>query len=98
MAERTLFSNSTDLTEFAAGQTICTEGEAGDSMFVINAGEVEISINGRVINQLGPGELFGELALIDQGPRSATAVAKTACKLVTLDEKRFMFLIQHNPY
>ena len=45
-----------------------------------------------------PGGVLGELALVDKGPRSATAVAKTDCKIAPVDERRFTFLVQEHPY
>ena len=67
-------------------------------MYTVIEGEVEIIINDTVIETVEPGGILGELALIDNKPRSATAIAKTNCKLVPIDEKRFTFLIQQTPY
>jgi CRP-like cAMP-binding protein len=47
---------------------------------------------------MGPGEPFGEMALIDQTPRTATAIAKTPCKLAVIPEKRFLFMVQTTPH
>jgi CRP-like cAMP-binding protein len=99
MAEPTtdLFRNSKDFVSFSAGQTIFQEDEPGDVMYVVLEGAVDILINGKVINTVGPGGLLGELALIDTRPRSATAVAQTDCKLVPISAKRFAFLVQQTP-
>jgi CRP-like cAMP-binding protein len=51
-----------------------------------------------VVETIGPEGFFGELALIDQSPRSATAVARTDCKLVGLDERRFIFMVDEMPF
>jgi CRP-like cAMP-binding protein len=67
-------------------------------MYVILEGEVELRIGGRVVETLGPGEPFGEMALIDHAPRIATATAKSDCRLVAVPEKRFLFLVQQTPY
>jgi CRP-like cAMP-binding protein len=67
-------------------------------MYVIKEGEVDILVNDKVIETVGPGGIVGETALIDTHPRSATVVAKTDCQLVPIDEKRFTFLIQQTPY
>jgi CRP-like cAMP-binding protein len=82
----------------SAGSTIFAEGEAADGFFVVIEGEVDISVRGFVLAKLGAGELFGEMALIDERPRSATAVAHTDAKLVKVDEKRFLFLVAQTPY
>lgn len=67
-------------------------------MYTVIEGEVEIIINDTVIETVEPGGILGELALIDNKPRSATAIAKSNCKLVPTDEKRLTFLIQQPPY
>lgn len=93
-----LFRNETDGEFFAAGQTIFAQGDAGDSMYVVLQGEVELAINGSVLERLGPGEPFGEMALIDRAPRVATVVAVTDCRLAAISEQRFLFLVQQTPY
>jgi CRP-like cAMP-binding protein len=93
-----LFRNAKETRIVPAGETIVREGEPGDVMYVLLEGEVDILARGRVINHLQPGDMFGELALIDSRPRSATAVAVTECKLAMVDQRRFMFLIQETPF
>jgi CRP-like cAMP-binding protein len=92
-----LFRNATDTRPFAAGATIFREGEEGHEMFVIRNGLVEILLHDHVVATLSEGEIFGEMALIDTHPRSATARAKEDCTLVPVDERRFTFLIQQTP-
>ena len=92
-----LFRNATDTRPFAAGVTIFREGDEGHEMFVIRNGLVEILLHDRVVATLSEGEIFGEMALIDARPRSATARAKEDCTLVPVDERRFTFLIQQTP-
>jgi len=93
-----LFRNETEAISFPAGHTIFSAGERGDAMYVVLEGEVELSINETVVQTLGPGEPFGEMALIDRAPRIATVVAKTACQLVAIPEKRFLFMVQQTPH
>ena len=83
---------------FKAGDVIFREGEPGRFMYVISGGEVEILIGPQVVETAGAGSIFGEMALIDGGARSATAVAKTDCELVGIDQKRFEFLVQQTPF
>jgi CRP/FNR family transcriptional regulator, cyclic AMP receptor protein len=80
------------------GQIIFNEGDTGKLMYLVKTGEVEISKKGRQIDHVSPGGVFGEMALIDSSPRSATARAKTDCQLIPVDEFRFLFLVQHAPY
>ena len=87
-----------DFEGFSAGQHIFTAGQPGDTMYVVKEGEVEVLVNGKVVDTLGPGGILGEMALIDKQPRSATAVAKTDCKLVSVDEQRFQRLVKQTPH
>ena len=80
------------------GEVIFREYDMGAEMYVVLEGQVELTIQDRVVETLGPGEPFGEMALIDQAPRTATATAKTACKLAVIPEKRFLFMIQTTPH
>jgi CRP/FNR family transcriptional regulator, cyclic AMP receptor protein len=93
-----LFRNATDLVAYAAGDVIFSVGEPGDRMYVVIEGEVDVVSGSRTIETTGPGGLLGELALIDRSPRSATAIARTACRLVPIDEKRFEFLVGQTPF
>jgi CRP/FNR family cyclic AMP-dependent transcriptional regulator len=93
-----LFRDTTDSISCEAGQVIFEEGKPGSVMYVILDGEVEILKGESLITTIGPGGIIGEMALIDAGPRSATARAKTACRLVEITERRFMFLVQQTPH
>jgi CRP/FNR family cyclic AMP-dependent transcriptional regulator len=62
---------------FAAGETVIQQGSGGAAFFVINSGEASVSVSGRQQRVLGPGDSFGELALIDEGTRTATVSAST---------------------
>jgi len=92
------FRGETEGEVFEAGQVIFNEGEMGFAMYVVLEGEVELQINGGVVETLTPGEPFGEMALIDQAPRVATAVAKTPCRLLAIPEKRFLFMVSAMPH
>ena len=93
-----LFENSRHIQEFQAGTTIFAEGTPGDVLYVILSGEVEVSLRGELIEVLGPGELVGEMALIDPSVRSATVVAKSDCRLAVINEQRFLYMVQETPY
>jgi CRP/FNR family cyclic AMP-dependent transcriptional regulator len=83
---------------FAPGEVIFRAGDKGDKMYLIRSGEVEIELNGNVLETLAEGDIFGEMALIDRSPRVATARAKTECELAAITEKSFLFLVDEMPY
>ena len=93
-----VFRSSPDAESFAAGAAVFSEGETGDCMFVVQEGEVEVRVGGTVVETVGPGGLIGEMALIDAGPRSASAIASTDAKLVRVNQRRFKFLVQEHPF
>ena len=79
------------------GEIIFRTFDMGAEMYVVLEGMVELSIGNNVVETLGPGEPFGEMALIDQTPRVATATAKIATRLAVISERRFLFLVQTRP-
>jgi CRP-like cAMP-binding protein len=93
-----LLAHSGEPEEFSAGETIFTEGDPGDTLYVIVSGSVSMSANGHALETIGANGLFGEMAVIDREPRSATAVADTDVELVSIDRRRFWFLVQETPY
>jgi CRP/FNR family cyclic AMP-dependent transcriptional regulator len=83
---------------FAAGDVIFAEGDKGDAMYVVRNGEVTVERGGRVMETVRGGDIFGEMALIDGAPRSATARAKTDCEVAPINEKTFLFLVHETPF
>jgi CRP/FNR family transcriptional regulator, cyclic AMP receptor protein len=83
---------------FAASEVIFSEGDKGDAMYVVRSGEVVIERGGRPMETLGAGGIFGEMALIDGSPRSATVRAKTDCVVAPINEKSFLFLVHETPF
>jgi len=100
MAEKKInsFEYASELLAFSAGQIIFKEGEPGDIMYVLAEGEAYIMIRDRVVATLGPQAILGEMALLGESERSATAVAKTRCKLLPIDEKFFLELVERSPH
>jgi CRP/FNR family cyclic AMP-dependent transcriptional regulator len=86
------------LREFKAGEVIFKEGDAAAEFFVIQRGKVDIRLGNRLLGTLGDHDIFGEMALIEAAPRSATAIAATDVKLVPVGEKQFLFLVSRTPY
>lgn len=93
-----LFDQETNFKACAAGQTIFKEGDAGDFLYVLKEGSVDIIVHGKKVDTLSAGDIFGEMALLEERPRVATALAVTACQLVLVDRRRFDFLVQQTPY
>jgi CRP/FNR family transcriptional regulator, cyclic AMP receptor protein len=93
-----LTGNNIDALLFKAGSIIFREGDEARDLFVIKSGQVRIQIGNRTITELGPDSIFGEMALIDNEPRSATATAVTDVELVPVSEKQFLFLVSQTPY
>jgi CRP-like cAMP-binding protein len=93
-----LFKHETETTDLAAGDVLFKEGDHGDSMFVLLEGAVDVRIGGLTVEQSTRGALLGEMALIDRSPRGATVVATEPSRLARVDERRFNFIIQQNPF
>ncbi|TMP99708.1 MAG: cyclic nucleotide-binding domain-containing protein [Verrucomicrobia bacterium] len=98
MTSFNILKREKDVRSIEAGQAIFTEGQAGDVMYAVVEGEVNIVLNGQVLETIGEGGIFGELALLDERPRSASAIANTNCKVAVIDLKQFSVLIQQPPY
>jgi CRP/FNR family cyclic AMP-dependent transcriptional regulator len=81
-----------------AGEIIFREGDEAEEVFVIKSGQVEIRLGNRTLTELSANTIFGEMALIDAAPRSATAVALTDVELVPISEKQFLFLVGQTPF
>lgn len=93
-----LFNHETNTTELAAGEVLFSAGDSGDCMFVLLEGSMDVIIGGKTVEKSTRGALLGEMALIDDSPRGATVVATEPSRLAKVDEKRFNFIIQHNPF
>jgi CRP-like cAMP-binding protein len=99
MANLDIFRNDPSVRAFDAGAVIFEAGTAGKTMYVVIEGEVDLKLrDDRLIATVGPGEVFGEMALIDDKPRSATAIARDGVRVAPIDEKRFTYLVQNTPY
>jgi CRP/FNR family transcriptional regulator, cyclic AMP receptor protein len=82
--------------EFPAGSTIVKEGEEGVGFHLIVSGRAKVTIKGRTRTMLGPGKFFGELSLIDRGPRTATVTAETAVTTLSLVSWEFLPMLEKN--
>ena len=93
-----VFNNEPDVRPFSAGQVIFEEGQPGDLMFAVLEGEVEINRQNRVLESIPAGGVFGEMGLIDQKPRSASAIGKTDGRVAAITARRFQVLVSQNPH
>jgi CRP/FNR family transcriptional regulator, cyclic AMP receptor protein len=92
-----VFKAATNTRDVPAGTVIFETGSAGEEMYGVAEGKVELRLpDGRAIT-VGPDETFGEMALVDKSARSATATALEDCKLAVIDQRRFLFLVHETP-
>ena len=82
---------------YEEGTVIFVEGQDASEMYVVRDGTVSLRKGGQVIKTLDPGEVFGEMALIDRAPRTATAVAGPGCRVTVIDEASFQELVRKMP-
>jgi len=92
-----LFRQDSDTVQLVPGDFLFREGDKRDVAYVLLEGEVEVRLGDHVVETAQPGALIGEMALIDNSPRAANAVAKTPCRLAKIDQRRFHFLVQQTP-
>ena len=85
------------LPKYTAGQTIFSAGEAGVLMYLPREGRVAIKADGQTLEHVGPGGVFGEMALVNRSPRAASAVAETDCVLMAVNRKQLLDLVQARP-
>ena len=78
-------------------KVIMKEGEVGVFMYIVLEGRVAIAVKSKVVERMGPGGIFGEMALVDQSPRAATATAETDCSLLAINRNDFLGLVKTNP-
>ena len=87
--------------EYADGETICREGDAGDCMYVIQTGHAIVlrkeDGGTTAIGELAPGDIFGEMAIFERQPRSATVLAKGTVRVLTLDRRAFLRAVHEDP-
>jgi CRP-like cAMP-binding protein len=89
--------NITYLETYEAGTEIIKEADSGEELYIVLAGRVVVSRSGQEIVELHPGVHFGEMALVDQSPRSATVTARDATRLLVVQRRSFYTLIRKEP-
>ena len=98
MATLHLFRNAPEVVAVEAGKYIFRKGEAAKVMYLIIEGEVDLLLGETVVETAGQGSFIGEMALIDEGPRSAAARARSDCRVFPIDEARFQSLVKETPF
>ena len=81
-----------------AGEVLFREGEPADTMFIVLEGEVELTLDGSLLDTACSGHVFGEMAMIEKGARLSTATARTDAFVVPVDRPRFLYLVQNTPH
>lgn len=87
----------TDEIVFDEGQVLTREGRPGSQCFVVAEGEARVSVDDEEVAVVGPGEIIGEMSLLDAGPRSATVTAITPMRVLVLAHREFMGLLTEHP-
>ncbi|HEX9436429.1 MAG TPA: cyclic nucleotide-binding domain-containing protein [Candidatus Limnocylindria bacterium] len=82
--------------ELPAGKVLTEQGRSGGEFFIVLAGEAEVRQDGAVVNTMRPGDHFGEIALLDDGPRTATVTAKTPMRVLVLSPRQFQDVLHQD--
>ena len=93
-----IFQTAPEPQSFKAGDVVFSTADSGSVMYGIVEGVIEISVNGKVLETIHEGDIFGEGALVHfDSQRASTAIAKTDCKLAFIERKNFLFAVQQTP-
>jgi len=89
--------HQTDVLVLPVGHTLFSEGDAGDSMYVLVSGTADVLLRGKVVESAKSGAILGEMSIIDNSPRAATVVAREDCSLIAINAARFSALTREMP-
>lgn len=92
-----LLMYQTDLQVLPAGSTLFTEGESGDSMYVLVSGLADVMLRGKIVETATSGAILGEMAIIDNSPRAASVIARDDCSFIAINAERFNDLTREVP-
>lgn len=90
-------ASAAEVVNYMAGHSIVREGEAGESFFVVLTGQAKVTVKGRTVNRVLPGDHFGEISLLDGGPRTATVVSETPMTMLMITRKAFTRALEDAP-
>jgi CRP/FNR family transcriptional regulator, cyclic AMP receptor protein len=82
---------------FRAGSTVFDKGDPGTCMYVVQTGVIEMMIGNKVVERCGPNEAIGFMSMIDDSPRSSTAMVREDAELSVLDKRKFRFMVDEVP-
>lgn len=91
------FRNARNLIHLQAGLVLFSEGEPGQSMYVLMEGSAAICVGGEVIEVASPGALLGEMALVNSSVRSATVITRSDCRVISINRSQFDALVRESP-
>lgn len=91
------FQNARNLIHLQAGLVLFSEGEPGQSMYVLMEGSAAICVGGEVIEVASPGALLGEMALVNSSVRSATVITRSDCRVISINRSQFDALVRESP-
>lgn len=94
---RTFAKNAGVSIKVPAGGIIFNKGDAGDCMYIVQAGVIDMTIGEKVVETLGANEALGFMSMVDDNPRSSTARAREACELSLIDARTFRFMVDEVP-
>jgi CRP/FNR family cyclic AMP-dependent transcriptional regulator len=86
-----------EVVDYMAGASVVKEGDIGDSFFVMLTGQAKVTVKGRTVNRSLPGDHFGEISLLDGGPRTATVVTETPVSMLMLTRGQFRKTVADDP-
>ena len=86
-----------DELDLPKGKVMAEEGDRGREFFVLLEGEADVSQDGEIINKMGPGDFFGEIALVEDTPRTATVTATTPVRVLVITDRSFRRLLEKQP-
>ena len=95
--QRRLLASRADELEVSPGKMLCSKGETAHQFFVIEDGTARVVRDGQYLDELGPGDFFGEMGLLDNAPRNADVVAKTPLRLMVLSGQALRDLEREAP-
>ena len=93
-----LFRHETAATTLIPGQLLFAKGQPAQQMFIVKSGELQIGEGNVVFETVKAGGILGEMAMVDDSPRSASVRAVTACELIPVDKRRFLTMLQQTPF
>jgi len=93
-----LFGHETETRKLAPGEVLFKSGEKADSLFIVKVGQLQIFDGAVVFETVGEGGIIGEMAVVDQSPRSASVKAVTASEVIAVDQKRFLWMVAQTPF